>query len=147
MSSSDEFITEEFHQQLNATVVARRYRPPKGCNLGDAEAHVVSWVLKEDQQPSLQHLGLRDTLIGLIGSVHVAQQREAFNERQRDMINRLLDGFEGKLTSSKWATIEKCSQDTALRDISDLLERRILQRDEGGGRSTSYSLAIAARQS
>ena len=66
---------------------------------------------------------------------------EPINERQRDMLNRLLDGFEGKLTSSKWATIEKCSPDTALRDINDLLERRVLIRDEGGGRSTSYSLA------
>jgi Fic family protein len=72
--------------------------------------------------------------------------RNAINERQRNMINRLLAGFEGKLTSSKWAQIEKCSQDTALRDISDLLERGILQKDEGGGRSTSYSLAIAGRQ-
>ena len=65
----------------------------------------------------------------------------AFNERQRDMLNRLLDGFEGKLTSSKWAKIEKCSQDTALRDISDLLDRGIMEKDPGGGRSTSYSLA------
>jgi Fic family protein len=63
------------------------------------------------------------------------------NDRQRDMINRLLDGFDGKLSSSKWATIEKCSPDTALRDIVDLVERRILRKDEGGGRSTSYSLA------
>jgi Fic family protein len=66
-----------------------------------------------------------------------------FNDRQRDMLNRLLDGFEGNLTSSKWATIEKCSPDTALRDITDLLERGILQKDEAGGRSTSYSLAQA----
>jgi Fic family protein len=63
------------------------------------------------------------------------------NERQRDIIDRLLDGFEGKLTSSKWATIEKCSPDTALRDIADLIERGILTKDAGGGRSTSYSLA------
>ena len=62
------------------------------------------------------------------------------NERQRDIVNRLLDGFEGKLTSSKWATIERCSPDTALRDIADLVERGILTRT-GGGRSTSYSLA------
>jgi Fic family protein len=64
----------------------------------------------------------------------------AFNDRQRDMLNRLLDGFEGSLTSSKWATIEKCSPDTALRDITDLVDRGILQKDEAGGRSTSYSL-------
>jgi Fic family protein len=62
------------------------------------------------------------------------------NERQRDIVNRLLDGFEGKLTSSKWATIEKCSPDTALRDIADLVERGILTKDAGRGRSTSYSL-------
>lgn len=63
------------------------------------------------------------------------------NERQRDMLNRLLDGFAGKLTSSKWAVIEKCSPDTALRDINELLALDILFKDEGGGRSTSYSLA------
>jgi Fic family protein len=70
---------------------------------------------------------------------------DALNARQRDMLNRLLDGFEGKLTSSKWAAIEKCSPDTALRDITDLLQRRILVKDEGGGRSTSYSLAEPGR--
>ena len=64
-----------------------------------------------------------------------------FNDRQRMMLNRLLDGFEGKLTSSKWAKLSKCSQDTALRDIEDLVERGILVKDAGGGRSTSYSLA------
>jgi len=66
------------------------------------------------------------------------------NERQRDIINRLLDGFEGKLTSSKWAAIEKCSPDTALRDISDLVERGMMVKDAGGGRSTSYSLVDEA---
>jgi Fic family protein len=63
-----------------------------------------------------------------------------FNARQRDMINRLLNGFVGKLTSSKWAKIEKCSQDTALRDIDDLVKRSVLIRDAAGGRSTSYAL-------
>jgi Fic family protein len=68
----------------------------------------------------------------------------SFNDRQRDMINRLLEGFEGKLTSSKWAKIEKCSQDTALRDIDDLVSRGVLAKDAAGGRSTSYSLVTAA---
>lgn len=67
-----------------------------------------------------------------------------FNPRQRSMINRLLNGFEGKLTSSKWAKIEKCSQDTALRDIEDLIRKGILNKDSAGGRSTSYSLARAS---
>jgi Fic family protein len=66
---------------------------------------------------------------------------ESFNDRQRIMVNMLLNKFEGKLTSSKWAKIAKCSQDTALRDIDDLVNRGILTKDAGGGRSTSYSLA------
>ena len=69
---------------------------------------------------------------------------EAFNERQRDMINRLLEGFEGKLTSSKWAKIERCSQDTASRDIDNLVKRGVLTKDPAGGRSTSYSLVGTA---
>lgn len=67
---------------------------------------------------------------------------EASNDRQRKVINRLLDGFEGKLTSSKWAKLAKCSQDTAGRDINDLLNRRILVKEEAGGRSTSYALKL-----
>jgi Fic family protein len=73
-----------------------------------------------------------------------ARSGESFNERQRILINRLFDGFEGKLTSSKWAKIAKCSQDTALRDIDDLLRRNVLVKDAGGGRSTSYSLNPSA---
>jgi Fic family protein len=63
-----------------------------------------------------------------------------FNDRQRRIINRLLDGFDGKLTTSKWAKLVKASQDTALRDIDDLVRRGVLARDAAGGRSTSYSL-------
>jgi Fic family protein len=63
------------------------------------------------------------------------------NDRQRLMINRLQDGFEGKLTSSKWAKIAKTSPDTALRDIQQLVDRGILIKNAAGGRSTSYSLA------
>ena len=62
------------------------------------------------------------------------------NARQRLILNRLLDPFEGKLTSSKWAKLAKCSQDTAGRDITDLVDHGILVKDSGGGRSTSYSL-------
>lgn len=65
---------------------------------------------------------------------------EEFNVRQRNILNRLMEGFEGKLTSSKWAKITKCSQDTAGRDIEDLIKRHILKKDAAGGRSTSYSL-------
>ena len=64
----------------------------------------------------------------------------AINERQQLMINKLFEGFDGKLNSSKWAKITKSSADTALRDINDLIEKKILKKEEGGGRSTSYIL-------
>ncbi len=63
------------------------------------------------------------------------------NERQVKVLNRLLDGFDGKLTNSKWAAIAKCSPDTALRDINDLLARGVLSKTGAGGRSTSYEFA------
>lgn len=66
---------------------------------------------------------------------------KSINERQRLLLNKLLDGFDGKLTSSKWAKIAKCSQDTALRDIQQLMSQGILAKEEAGGRSTSYVLA------
>lgn len=71
-----------------------------------------------------------------------AHAGESFNDRQRKVLNRLLDGFEGKLTSSKWARIAKCSQDTAGRDIKGLVERGVLSKEPAGGRSTCYSLVI-----
>lgn len=64
----------------------------------------------------------------------------SINERQRIMINKLFDDFEGKLNSSKWAKIVKCSPDTALRDIQDLIDKNILQKESSGGRNTSYVL-------
>jgi Fic family protein len=69
-----------------------------------------------------------------------------FNKRQREIVNQLLNGFEGKLTSSKWAKIAKCSQDTALRDIEDLVRKGVLKKNGAGGRSTSYSLDEIAFQ-
>lgn len=64
----------------------------------------------------------------------------SLNKRQIKMINKLFDGLEGKLTSSKWAKMAKCSHDTALRDILDLVEKKVLVKDDAGGRSTSYLL-------
>jgi Fic family protein len=66
----------------------------------------------------------------------------ALNERQIKILNRLLDGFEGKMTSSKWATIAKCSQDTANRDIAAFLDLGLLRKGVAGGRSTSYELTL-----
>lgn len=67
------------------------------------------------------------------------------NSRQRIMINKLFDGFTGKLKTSKWAKITKCSSDTALRDIKDLIEKGILKQEELGGRSTNYELNISIK--
>jgi Fic family protein len=68
--------------------------------------------------------------------------RQPLNARQVLVLNKLLDDFEGKLTTSKWAKLAKSSQDTAYRDILDLVERGLLRKDPSGGRSTSYSLAL-----
>ncbi len=87
--------------------------------------------------------GAQTTLAAVLSKARFWQALRAvpINERQRLMLNRLLDGFEGKLTTSKWAKTAKCSSDTALRDILALVERGILVRNPEGGRSTSYALA------
>jgi Fic family protein len=66
-----------------------------------------------------------------------------FNERQIKVLNRMLDGFDAKLTNKKWAAIGKCSSDTALRDINDLVARGVLHRAESAGRNTSYQLTAS----
>lgn len=79
---------------------------------------------------------------GAVGKERVHFEATArLNKRQRLILNKLLDGFDGKLTSSKWAKLTKSSQDTAQRDITDLVQRGILVRSTEGGRSTSYTLA------
>ncbi|MEJ6617548.1 MAG: Fic family protein [Crocinitomicaceae bacterium] len=74
------------------------------------------------------------------GNFWQLHSKTIINERQKKLINKLLDGFDGKLTSSKWAKIAKCSKDTAIRDINDLIEKEILRKEEAGGRSTNYEL-------
>lgn len=94
---------------------------------------------------SLQHsfAGAEDTIGAVLYKARFWQRfaAESLNERQIKVLNKLLDGFEGKLTSSKWARIARCSQDTAYRDILDLVRRGALQKEPGGGRSTSYTLS------
>jgi Fic family protein len=83
------------------------------------------------------------SLGGVVQKAHVLQSVTGapLNERQRLVLDRLFDGFEGHLTSSKWAALAKCSTDTALRDLTDLVERQVLVTNPGRGRSTSYRLA------
>jgi Fic family protein len=86
--------------------------------------------------------GTEVTLAGVLRKARFweSHANATINERQRALLNRLLDGLTGKLTTSKWATLARSSHDTALRDIRDLVEQGVLRKDDGGGRSTSYSL-------
>jgi len=85
-----------------------------------------------------------ETLALVLAKARFWEQNKArsLNQRQIMMLNRLLDGFDGKLTSSKWAKLAKCSQDTALRDITALLEFGILRKSDAGGRSTGYEVKL-----
>lgn len=88
--------------------------------------------------------GTEDTLARVFQKARFWEKHGSFsfNERRRLMLNKLLDGFEGNMTSGKWAKIAKCSQDTAARDIQALIEAGILVKNPGGGRSTSYALLL-----
>lgn len=84
-----------------------------------------------------------EALAGVLNKAHYWNwfSTKSISGRQRLMLNKLFDGFEGNLTTSKWAKITKCSPDTALRDIQSLIEQGILVKQEAGGRSTNYELA------
>lgn len=114
-------------------------------------------ILERTQKGTLEVTGWLEWFLGVLGraiaQAHVMVDAALFkarfwqrwagtpmNERQLKLLNRMLDGFEGKLTSSKWATIAKCSPDTALRDITQLLAAGVLRKAPGGGRSTAYEL-------
>jgi Fic family protein len=86
--------------------------------------------------------GAQETLSAVLNKARFWERIKdvPINDRQRLVVNRLLDGFEGKLTTSKYATLAKCSQDTAHRDIRALVDRGVLMQNPEGGRSTSYSL-------
>jgi Fic family protein len=97
--------------------------------------------------PGIRKIGIHgaDSVLAAVVSKGQFWERAApvaLNERQITVLNRLLDGFEGKMTSSKWAVIAKCSQDTANRDITALLDLGLLRRGDGGGRSTHYELVL-----
>lgn len=84
-----------------------------------------------------------ETLQGVLNKARLWDyiNRKPVNERQRLVINRMLDGFKGHMNTSKYAGLAKCSADTALRDIRDLVNRNVFIQNPGGGRSTSYRLA------
>ena len=111
------------------------------------ELDVTSWLTWFLQCLHRAIEGAQEKLAAVTNKARFWEQfaKEPLNERQIKALNRVLDGFEGKLTTSKWAKLAKCSQDTAYRDILDLIDRGALRKDPGGGRSTSYSLELSRR--
>ena len=92
--------------------------------------------------------GAEGALAGILRKAKLWEwiNQKPVSERQRKVINRLLDGFEGKLSTPKYAVLAKCSEDTALRDIKELVERGILIQEAAGGRSTRYTIVEPKRE-
>ena len=120
----------------------RYYDMLEATQKGDLD--VTAWLrwFLDCLERAIEHA--EETLASVMAKARLweAIKNQPISDRQRIVINRMLDGFEGKLTSSKWAKLAKCSQDTAARDIDDLVKRGILVRSDAGGRSTSYTLAL-----
>lgn len=142
MLASSEKTAQRFYS-MSAQIQQERndyYRVLERCQKGSLE--ITTWIewflncLRRAIAASEQTL----ELVLAKAAFWKQHASHSFNDRQRKVLNRLLDGFEGKLTSTKWAKLTKCSQDTALRDITDLVERKILAKEDAGGRSTSYVL-------
>jgi len=137
--------TEQRFYSMSAQIRAERntyyetleHQQKGGCDITDWQEWFLSCLLRAIE-------GAHETLETVLGKAAFWERfaKEPLNERQIKVLNRVLDGFEGKLTSSKWAKLAKCSQDTAYRDILDLIKRGALQKDPGGGRSTSYSIIV-----
>lgn len=106
---------------------------------------ITSWIMWFLECLDRAFDSVENILASVLGKARFWKQHadQTFNDRQKAMIERLFEGFEGKLNSSKWAKLTKTSQDTALRDIEDLVAKGILIKDTAGGRSTSYSLVDA----
>ena len=105
--------------------------------------HITAWLewflgclsrALDKAEGSLKDVNRKTKFWDAIGGMEI-------NSRQRLMLNKLLDGFDGKLNTSKWAKMAKCSTDTALRDVQDLMDKSILVKEDAGGRSTSYTLS------
>lgn len=136
-------LTHRFYSLSSQLMVERKdyYRELERAQRGDLD--ITSWLL--------WFIGCLDRALSradeLVGGVlrrarswKRFEERPGLNARQRQIIARLLDDFKGHLTTSKYAALTKCSNDTALRDIEGLVERGILVRNPGGGRSTSYRM-------
>ena len=142
MLARSEDSTERFYS-LSKQFLAERseyYETLKRAQRGNGD--ITEWMVwfLNSLKRALQETENSMTAVLLKAAFWEKHRGAAINERQRLMINELFDGFSGKLTSLKWAKITKCSTDTALRDINDLIKKGILVKGEAGGRSADYKL-------
>lgn len=135
--------TQHRYYSLSSEIMLQRkcyYEILEVTQKGDVEiTNWIAWFLQTLINALNTSISKTNSLIQKI-SFWNSHQNISLNERQQKIINMLFDGFDGKLNSSKWAKINKCSQDTANRDISDLLSKQILIKSEESGRSTNYNL-------
>ena len=103
---------------------------------------ITNWIVWFLECLSRAIAGSEEKLTAVLSKSRFWQSHQVvqLNARQRNMVNRLLDGFEANLTTSRWARMTRCSHDTALRDITDLIDKGILARNPGAVRRTSYQL-------
>lgn len=109
-----------------------------------SHADITAWILWFLQSLIHAIAASEETLLRILQKAEFWKRHATtlLNDRQQKIINKLLDGFEGKLTTAKWAKMNGCSQDTALRDMQDLIAKGILLKDNSGGRSTHYALTM-----
>lgn len=137
-----ENTSKRFYSLSNQILTDKKnyYRTLQRVQYSDGDiTEWILWFLKSLKQAiEISEVSINNVIVK--ASFWDKHAETELNSRQRIMINKLLDGFDGKLKTSKWAKITKCSSDTALRDIKNLLEKDILRQEESGGRSTSYAL-------
>lgn len=134
--------TERFYSMSSQILIERKQYYEILQKVQHSDGDITDWLVwfLNCLQKSLLQTTVTVQKILLKASFWNAHETTDLNQRQHLMLNKLLDGFEGKLKTSKWAKIAKCSPDTALRDIRDLIQKGILQQEKEGGRSTNYEL-------
>lgn len=133
---------ERYYSMSSQILIERKQYYEVLQKVQDSNGDITDWLNWFLQCLKQALLATQTTLQKILSKTEFWKIHEhtPLNERQRQMINKLFDGFEGKLKSSKWAKIAKCSPDTALRDIKDLMGKGILKQEQQGGRSTNYEL-------
>lgn len=140
--AKSEHVNQRFYSMSSQLLKERKayYQQLEFSQKGDLDVTAwLSWFL-DCLQRTLDNTEESLSKVLLKARFWEKHQKTVMNQRQVDMLNKLLDDFKGNLTTSKWAKMQKCSQDTALRDVQDLLKKDVLRKDDAGGRSTNYVL-------